>query len=48
MKKFLLVCTAFIIVFFLLAASVSAQPVTFNFSVTFDVEDFKDCQHQEC
>ena len=45
MKKFLLVCTAFII---LLTSSASAQPVTFNFSVTLEIDDFKDCENAEC
>lgn len=45
MKKFLLVCTAFIILF---TSSVSAQPVTFNFSVTLEIDDFKDCENAEC
>ncbi|MBQ8693999.1 MAG: hypothetical protein IJ859_08585 [Synergistaceae bacterium] len=48
MKKILLMLTAIFIVSYLLVTSACAQPVTVNYSVTFDFDDFKDCSEPQC
>ena len=48
MKKFLLICMAVVIVSYLFMTSAFAQSATFNYSVTFDIDDFKDCQQPLC
>ena len=41
-------CMAVFIVSYLLMTSACAQSVTLNYSITFDFDDFKDCQQPQC